>query len=383
MTPPPTVTASLPSVEATEALGALLASKSRKGDIFFLHGELGAGKTALSRGFLRYFFQNAQLDVPSPTYLLHFVYQQDAPEEGKKLTEEEVVGTTQDHSMSTHSSDDTKEILKKTSATTTRTSDSTKMDHVQQEQLPPSTRPTQERPCQQHPEKKIVFKASRFAHIPNCSVNHLDPYRLPAGRIAGLVDFEKIFRDDVCLIEWPERLGTAIKVPHERVLHVYLSGVGVQAEAREAKLVPESVDKENDVAWDARLKDFALVVSGADGAARGRHHVSPSLLSEFFIGKALGGGSSSSCTDFMTNNDTESTVDQSPQSSEQDNAVDRSGDKENENRAKSPVPDHALGTRAGEATRRYSARENAVAGQDFRRVGVLTEHSLRAVHRVK
>ncbi|CAD7948289.1 unnamed protein product [Amoebophrya sp. A120] len=336
MTPPPTVTASLPSVEATEALGALLAAKSRKGDIFFLHGELGAGKTALSRGFLRYFFQNAQLDVPSPTYLLHFVYQQDAPEEGKKLTEEEVVGTTpKDHSMSTHPSDDTKEILKKTSATTARTSDST-MDHLQQEQLPP-TRPTQERPSQQHPEKKIVFKASRFAHIPNCSVHHLDPYRLPAGRIAGLVDFEKIFREDVCLIEWPERLGTAIKVPHERVLHVYLSGVGVQAEAREARLVPESVDKDknllssNDVAWDARLKDFALA-SAAEGAQQ-RYHVSPSLLSEFFIGKALGGGSSSSCTDYMTNNDTESTVDQSPQSSEQDNA-DCSVDKERENRAK-------------------------------------------------
>eukprot|EP00392_Amoebophrya_sp_AT5.2_P002808 g2813.t1 len=170
---------SLPDVEATECLGALLAAKAERGDIFFLHGELGAGKTALSRGFLRSFFQNAELDVPSPTYLLHFVYQQDAPVEGATV--------------------DTLEN-----------------------------------------EKKIVFKAGRFANLPGVAVHHLDPYRLPVGKIAALVDFEKLFREDISLIEWPERLGPEIQVPGKRVLHVHLSGVGVQAGMREARL--EQVD---------------------------------------------------------------------------------------------------------------------------------------------
>ena len=35
----------------------------------------------------RYFFQNPVLDVPSPTYLLHFLYQSEAPCEGAVLKE--------------------------------------------------------------------------------------------------------------------------------------------------------------------------------------------------------------------------------------------------------------------------------------------------------
>ena len=62
----------LESVYETENLGAALASVAARGDIILLNGELGSGKTALSRGYLRYFFQNPTLDVPSPTYLLHF-----------------------------------------------------------------------------------------------------------------------------------------------------------------------------------------------------------------------------------------------------------------------------------------------------------------------
>ncbi|CAD7931093.1 unnamed protein product [Amoebophrya sp. A25] len=203
-------TVSLSSVEETEALGGLLASLSKRGDVIFLHGELGAGKTALSRGFLRYFFLNSELDVPSPTYLLHFVYQQDAPTEAKMITEETVTDGGEGAEVDTAT----------TSVSVSSTKQATSVDSASQKE-----------------EKKIVFKASRFAHIPDCAVHHLDPYRLAVGKIAALVDFETMFRDEISLIEWPERLGKEIAVPAERLLHVHLSGVGVQAENRKAKIV--------------------------------------------------------------------------------------------------------------------------------------------------
>ena len=64
----------LEDVEATERLGAQLAAVAQRGDVFFLIGELGAGKTSLARGFLRHFFADSQLEVPSPSYLLCFGY---------------------------------------------------------------------------------------------------------------------------------------------------------------------------------------------------------------------------------------------------------------------------------------------------------------------
>ena len=64
----------LEDVDATERLGAQLAAVSQPGDVFFLTGELGAGKTSLARGFLRHYFADSQLEVPSPSYLLCFAY---------------------------------------------------------------------------------------------------------------------------------------------------------------------------------------------------------------------------------------------------------------------------------------------------------------------
>lgn len=58
----------LSSAQATEALGATLADIVQPGWIVFLHGQLGAGKTTLVRGFLRHLgYQGA---VKSPTYTL-------------------------------------------------------------------------------------------------------------------------------------------------------------------------------------------------------------------------------------------------------------------------------------------------------------------------
>ena len=61
----------LPDDAATEALGAALAQTTPPGGTWLLHGDLGAGKTTWTRGFLRGLGGDPD-DVASPTYaVLH------------------------------------------------------------------------------------------------------------------------------------------------------------------------------------------------------------------------------------------------------------------------------------------------------------------------
>ena len=60
----------LPSLAATEALAATVAALARAGDAILLEGELGAGKTAFARAFLRTAAGDPVLEVPSPTFTL-------------------------------------------------------------------------------------------------------------------------------------------------------------------------------------------------------------------------------------------------------------------------------------------------------------------------
>ena len=49
--------------------------------------------------------------------------------------------------------------------------------------------------------------ATGTARLPGVNVLHLDPYRLPEGKVASLIDLAPAFERHVCLVEWPERLG--------------------------------------------------------------------------------------------------------------------------------------------------------------------------------
>lgn len=63
---------------ATLKLGALLAKNARIGDFFALHGDLGAGKTTFSRGFISELTDTEE--VPSPTFTILQTYDSEAGE---------------------------------------------------------------------------------------------------------------------------------------------------------------------------------------------------------------------------------------------------------------------------------------------------------------
>jgi len=65
-------TISIPNEKAMLKFGGELADQVKAGDIIYLYGELGAGKTTLVRGFLHHL--NYQGKVKSPTYTLVETY---------------------------------------------------------------------------------------------------------------------------------------------------------------------------------------------------------------------------------------------------------------------------------------------------------------------
>ena len=60
----------LPDLAATQALAASVAGLARTGDAILLEGELGVGKSAFARAFLRAASGDPELEVPSPTFTL-------------------------------------------------------------------------------------------------------------------------------------------------------------------------------------------------------------------------------------------------------------------------------------------------------------------------
>jgi tRNA threonylcarbamoyladenosine biosynthesis protein TsaE len=68
-----TVSFSLPSDAATDALGRALARNLTRGDVVLLSGPVGAGKSHLARAFIRARLGRDE-DVPSPTFTLVQTY---------------------------------------------------------------------------------------------------------------------------------------------------------------------------------------------------------------------------------------------------------------------------------------------------------------------
>ena len=74
--PPGTRAVTLPGEDATAALARRLAAALAPGDLVALRGDLGAGKTALSRALIRAVTEE-DAEVPSPTFTLVQTYETD------------------------------------------------------------------------------------------------------------------------------------------------------------------------------------------------------------------------------------------------------------------------------------------------------------------
>ncbi|KAL1529537.1 hypothetical protein AB1Y20_000482 [Prymnesium parvum] len=211
-------TLTLDDEAATAHLGAQLAQVALAGDVIFLRGELGAGKTSLSRGYLRHFFGNPHLEVPSPSYLISFTYS-----EGTACA-----GAADDAAAGGGS-----------------------------------------RPVGR------TLHATGAARLPGVNVLHLDPYRLPEGKVASLIDLQPAFERHICLIEWPERLGGELVSDRSPPrLELTLGGIGPQAQGRMVSL--RAVGER----WASQLEAWS---------AAGRVDVSLSVVEEG-AGEGLGGG---------------------------------------------------------------------------------------------
>lgn len=78
MTPALDITLTLAGIEATERLASVLSGAVTGGDVICLTGNLGAGKTAFARGFIRARASRYGVEVsevPSPTFTLVQVYE--------------------------------------------------------------------------------------------------------------------------------------------------------------------------------------------------------------------------------------------------------------------------------------------------------------------
>lgn len=60
----------LPDDGATKAAGEIIAQHLQASDVVTLFGDLGAGKSAISRAIVRAYCDDPEMDVPSPTFAI-------------------------------------------------------------------------------------------------------------------------------------------------------------------------------------------------------------------------------------------------------------------------------------------------------------------------
>ena len=77
---------------------------------------------------------------------------------------------------------------------------------------------------------------------------HIDPYRLSAGNVACLIDFEKAVEEDLLLVEWPSRLGenltNMINEKARRLITILFAGVGPQAVGRHIEVTSRGLESD-------------------------------------------------------------------------------------------------------------------------------------------
>jgi N6-L-threonylcarbamoyladenine synthase len=90
--------------------------------------------------------------------------------------------------------------------------------------------------------------------------HHIDPYRLTVGAVAKLIDFDIAARNDLLLIEWPERLGAELEKEIQdkaagAIIRLKFNGTGPQARGRQISV---SLLKETDH-WLSMLSTISTV----------------------------------------------------------------------------------------------------------------------------
>eukprot|EP00750_Incisomonas_marina_P032637 INCI9255.1.p1 GENE.INCI9255.1~~INCI9255.1.p1 ORF type:complete len:277 (+),score=42.35 INCI9255.1:77-907(+) len=73
----PSTIFSVPTAQDMRMLGEFFAEVALAGDVICLNGDLGVGKSCFAQGFIRHYFDDACMDVPSPTFLIDQCYDVD------------------------------------------------------------------------------------------------------------------------------------------------------------------------------------------------------------------------------------------------------------------------------------------------------------------
>ncbi|KAG2422119.1 hypothetical protein HXX76_016266 [Chlamydomonas incerta] len=271
-----------------EELGAALHQAfGQPGSVIALSGQLGAGKSTLSRGFVRAFTRDPLLAVPSPTFLLCLSYSDDTAAERREAAAdaaaagggEAAAGGGEGGAVAAAAGEGGAGAQGGAGAGAGAAAGGQGTEGG--EAAAAAAAATAAAGSRSGSEQRGSDRAA--------SVHHMDPYRLGGGsksdKMAGLIDFGSAFTKDACLIEWPDRMPGAVMALTAGGLAVDVSGVGAQASGRLVTLTPmgtrfhppppkgraakEAAAAAEAAAAEAAAAAAAAAAGSADGAANG------------------------------------------------------------------------------------------------------------------